>query len=197
MKYWTIESLKSKARMWSSSQIREIFAPLVHPKPGERFLDVGCGFSPLGHAFAPYVSPKGSITGLDHDPEIVEAARAFAQSTPWNYLFDFVVGDANSLNFPDASFDVVCCQQLLVNCLRPESVIREMIRVCRPKRGRLLFAENCNLGSFVFHPELDQAGNIKLSQTYQKLVIIGKSRFEGGDTSIGCRLPTLLSEMGI
>src|SRR3954463_2833441 len=46
------------------------------PQPGERVLDVGCGFGDTAHRIAELVGPSGSVLGVDAAPRFIEAARA-------------------------------------------------------------------------------------------------------------------------
>ena len=60
-------------------------------------------------------------------PELLERARA---SAPANVTF--VEGDATSLPFETASFDLVCCRRTLHHIARPELVVAQLARVARP-----------------------------------------------------------------
>ena len=52
----------------------------------------------------------------------------------------FVVGDAESLDFPYGDFDLVGCLRVLHHVRRPELVVSELARVTRPG-GRILLAD--------------------------------------------------------
>ncbi|MDA0637407.1 methyltransferase domain-containing protein [Nonomuraea sp. MCN248] len=119
---------------------REVFTRLAiqaRPRPGERFLDVGCGTGYLTRVVAPVVGPAGRVTGIDPSPEMIGYARGRA---PGNC--DYLVGEGQSLPFPDESFDAVV-SSLAVHHIPEDArqaAIREMARVLRPD-GRLLVAE--------------------------------------------------------
>jgi SAM-dependent methyltransferase len=59
-----------------------------------------------------------------------------------------VIGRAEDLPFPDASFDVVVCFQVLEHLDSPEQAVREFFRVLRPG-GRVLLTTH---GVFPYHP---------------------------------------------
>jgi SAM-dependent methyltransferase len=106
--------------------LREIgLAPLA----GRRVLDVGCGF---GHELARMEALGASAAdmfGVDVVPERVGRAK---QAFP---LIDFRVGNAEALEFPDESFDLVLCYTLFSSILDDEParhVAAEIERVLRP-----------------------------------------------------------------
>ncbi|WP_169986795.1 class I SAM-dependent methyltransferase [Microbispora sp. H10836] len=109
----------------------------ARPRAGHRILDVGCGTGYLTRILAPVVTPSGHVTGVDPSPPMVEYARRRA---PGNCTY--VVGEGQSLPFPDGSFDAVV-SSLAVHHIpgdaRPRA-LREMFRVLRPG-GRLVIAE--------------------------------------------------------
>ncbi|MEV5744897.1 class I SAM-dependent methyltransferase [Microbispora rosea] len=112
-------------------------ATLARPRAGQRILDVGCGTGYLTRILAPVVTPGGHVTGVDLSPPMIEYARRRA---PGNCTY--VVGEGQSLPFPDDSFDAVV-SSLAVHHIprdaRPRA-LREMFRVLRPG-GRLVIAE--------------------------------------------------------
>lgn len=119
---------------------REAFTRLAiqaRPRPGDRFLDVGCGTGYLTRVIAPVVGPKGQVTGVDPSAEMIEYARRRA---PGNC--DYQVAEGQALPFPDASFDAVV-SSLAVHHIPADArpaAIGEMFRVLRPG-GRLVVAE--------------------------------------------------------
>src|SRR3954453_21787401 len=46
------------------------------PLPGERVLDVGCGFGDTAHRIAELVGPTGSVLGVDARPGFISGAGA-------------------------------------------------------------------------------------------------------------------------
>src|SRR4051794_17311700 len=55
---------------------------LVPPQPGQRVLDVGCGFGDTTQRIAELVGPEGFATGVDVAPRFIESAREEAASAP-------------------------------------------------------------------------------------------------------------------
>jgi SAM-dependent methyltransferase len=52
------------------------------PAPGDRVLDIGCGFGDSTQAIAALVGPEGEAVGIDAAPRFVEAATAEAAGVP-------------------------------------------------------------------------------------------------------------------
>lgn len=101
----------------------------VLPAGDERALDVGTGTGALAFALAPFVR---EIVGLDPEPELLARARANAPANA-----TFVEGDATTLPFERASFDLAGTLRTLHHVHRPELAIAELARVTRPG-GHLL-----------------------------------------------------------
>jgi ubiquinone/menaquinone biosynthesis C-methylase UbiE len=106
---------------------------------GDRVLDIGCGPGYFVRMLADAVGPEGSVVGIDAAPEMIEYANSKARSLK-NCRFES--GAAESLAFPDASFDVVASSLMMHHVpgeLQLEAV-REMRRVLRPG-GTLVLAD--------------------------------------------------------
>ncbi len=78
----------------------------VHPpKPGDRALDVGCGFGDTAQQLARLVGPSGSVLGVDIAPRFIEQAqREAGEAGVANVSFE--VRDVQQTTFDD-SFDYV------------------------------------------------------------------------------------------
>jgi ubiquinone/menaquinone biosynthesis C-methylase UbiE len=70
---------------------------------GKRVLDLGCGDGRLAIGVAPYAR---EVVGVDPDAELIRSATARARAAGLRNV-RFAVGAAQSLSFPDGSFDVV------------------------------------------------------------------------------------------
>jgi len=71
-----------------------------------------------------------NVTGVDIAPNLVQRAQARARAEGLNARF--MEGEAESLPFEDASFDVVISLVGVMFAPRPELVARELLRVCSP-----------------------------------------------------------------
>jgi SAM-dependent methyltransferase len=108
------------------------FFDRVNIAPGTTLLDVACG---AGQLSLPAARKGIRVTGLDLAANLVQQARAKAALEHLEIRFD--EGDAESLPYPDASFDAVMSLIGSMFAPRPELVAAEMVRVCRPG-GRIV-----------------------------------------------------------
>lgn len=106
--------------------------------PGDRILDVGCGYGRVALALA---KEGWEVVGVDIAPNLIDEARARAAKR--GVAVSFEVGDMRRLAFGDAEFDKALCLWSGLNHLltREEQLaaLNEMMRVLKP--GGLLIAE--------------------------------------------------------
>ncbi len=102
---------------------------------GRRVLDVGCGGGVLSEALA---ALGASVTGIDAAERALEVARLHMAESGLDIDYRHVT--AESLAGDEAaSFDVVCCLEVLEHVPDPESTVRACAELCRPG-GTLLFS---------------------------------------------------------
>lgn len=102
---------------------------LPHLKSSDHILDVGCGPGTITLGLARRV-PEGKVTGLDTSEDLARQGRENAKAEGLENV-DFVVGDAFHLDYPDDTFDVTHCHQVLFHLEEPLAVLKEMKRVTR------------------------------------------------------------------
>ncbi|MDP9331818.1 MAG: methyltransferase domain-containing protein [Actinomycetota bacterium] len=99
-------------------------------------LDVACGAGHAAEQAAPHVR---QVVGIDLTPALLRSgAERLRDAGLHNILLQ--QGDANSLPFVDASFDLVVCRSSLHHFSHPETAVAEMARVCRPG-GRVVVSD--------------------------------------------------------
>ena len=108
--------------------------------PGTHVLDVACG---TGNLSIPAAKAGANVTGVDIATNLIEQARARAQTENVRATFD--VGDAEQLSYGDSSFDTVITMFGAIFAPRPELAGAEMLRVCRPG-GRIAMANWTSTG---------------------------------------------------
>jgi SAM-dependent methyltransferase len=102
-----------------------IVADTARLKSGERVLDVACGTGVLAREAAKRVGQAGQVTGLDPHAGMLAVARGLAPAIDWRE------GMAESLPFPDRTFDVVVSQFGLMFFKDRHKAISEMLRVTK------------------------------------------------------------------
>jgi SAM-dependent methyltransferase len=108
-------------------------ADAAQVQPGQRVLDVACGTGILAREIAPRIGSAGRVVGVDPSPGMVAVAKQLAPAIEWRQ------GVAESLPFPDQSFDAVVSQFGLMFFTDRRQALREMVRVLTPG-GRLAVA---------------------------------------------------------
>jgi SAM-dependent methyltransferase len=139
------EELKDKQRvMWGAAPFERVEPNLgdMHaavleraaPQPGERLLDIGCGAG--GAAFLA-AEAGADVTGMDLSPVLIETARVRAAERGLELRLE--AGDAESLQYEDAFFDVVTSTVGVMFAPGQEAAASELARVTRPG-GRMAVA---------------------------------------------------------
>jgi len=139
--------------------LRELFGPVSEALiedaeivPGCSVLDVGTGHGEPALQVADVVGPGGNVAGIDPVAGMIEAARGVAaQRSQRNLRFE--VAKADSLPFPNDSFDAVVCRFGVMFFPSPIDGIREMLRVLKPGK-KMAFAVWHYLESNPFHYSL-------------------------------------------
>jgi len=151
-------------------------------QPGLSLLDVGCGPGTITAEFAERLAP-GTVVGVDASSEVI--ARASAEFTRPNLAF--VTGDAYSLPYEDATFDIVHAHQTLQHVARPVEMLREMRRVAKP--GGIVAARDVDYAGTIWYPQLP--GLERWISVYDRV-----HRSNGGEPNAGRRLKAWAREAG-
>lgn len=99
-----------------------------HVRAGARALDVGTGTGVVALAAAHRVGPEGRVIGVDLAPEMLAQAREKARAENLNHV-EFREGEAEHLDLPDESVDVVFCAAALFFIPDMLAAVREFRRV--------------------------------------------------------------------
>jgi|SRR5579884_2751577 len=110
-----------------AADLEERVRQFVQPGGEERALDVGSGLGALALALAPHVR---EVVAVELREERVERARAIIARDVANV--EFLVGDAQRLDFARGEFDLAGTLRTLHHVPRPELVVAELARVTRP-----------------------------------------------------------------
>lgn len=127
------------------------------------------------------------VTALDRNAELLGVARRGTDPQPANV--NWVEADLGELDLPDACFDIVRTERVLMYVPDPEldAVVDELVRVLRPGGRLVLF-------------ELDYGATILAAGSHGDAVVRRAGELLNGSLPqprAGRRIPALLSERGL
>lgn len=107
---------------------RKLAVATANRKPGTRVLEVGVG---TGLAL-PLYRRDIKVVGIDLSPEMLARAREKVAEEGLGNIEELLEMDAENMKFPDASFDTAIAMYVASVVPRPERLMAEMRRVCKP-----------------------------------------------------------------
>jgi ubiquinone/menaquinone biosynthesis C-methylase UbiE len=117
------------------SRHSEAVFPALPVRPGDRVLDVGCGFGDTAIRLAEMVGPTGSVTGVDCCDAFLDFARAEVRRRSLTNV-TFVRADAE-VALPTAQYDFVFARFGTMFFANPVAGLRNMRKALRPG-GRMV-----------------------------------------------------------
>ncbi len=133
-----IANLTESYARWRSRRVGQItdaleeqlMSEMLGSVTGKTLLDVGCGDG----EFASELARRGAVvTGLDADPAMIAAARR--RSKIETTQLRFLEGQAETLQFEDATFDSVIAVTVLCFVRDAARAVNEMARVLKTRRA--------------------------------------------------------------
>jgi len=156
-----------------------------HPFGAGVVLDVGCGTGEITARLAAKF-PRASLVGIDLEEPHLERARA--RCAAFGPRVRFETGDALTLAYDDATFDVVVCRHVIQAVPDAGRVLTEIRRVLRPGGRVHLISED--YGMLWCHPT-----ELNADDFWQRI----PWRFEAAvncDLHVGRKTFTLLHDLG-
>ena len=122
-------------RIWQElrqdSNLKDVRAALGPRIAGKNVLDLGAGMGGLSVAMLLELGPQGlRLEALDYNPDYCNIARLRAER--YHLELPIVVAAGEHLPYPDASFDLVVCMDVLEHVQDAEMVLMEIYRVLKP-----------------------------------------------------------------
>lgn len=100
-------------------------------RPGDRYLDAGCGVTPLAHVLA---RSGVRVDACDTDRCLIDRLREIDFTAIFGTSVGYAVHDLTSLGYPDATFDAISCISVLEHIPAPldQAAVCELLRVLKP-----------------------------------------------------------------
>lgn len=185
---------------WWNRDFLDLTAKRLQLDKHSSMLDVGCGQGHWTRTLSPYLDPQAEITAVDSDvrwySENSELQQYFAGTAQ---QFHLLQGNAQKLDFPDESFDLVTCQTVLIHVPEPQRALQEMKRVLKPG-GTLLCVEPNNIVQSLTRNSVNRNESVEeiLDHVKYRLIIEkGKKNLGQGDNSLGDLLPGMFALEGL
>jgi len=105
--------------------------------PGQRVLELACGVGDPALSIAEEIAPSGRVTATDLGPGMMSLAEELAHKKGLTNI-EFREANAESLPFPDASYDRLTCRFGIMFFPDLPRALRECLRVLKPG-GRAVF----------------------------------------------------------
>ena len=116
-------------------------------------IDLGCGTGLDVIQMAECLNGV-KVIGIDHDADMIEAARKNALEKLVHDQVEFVCSPADSIPYPDSSIEGIRAERLMQHVTNEVEVYREVYRVLK-KGGVLVFLETDWCGLSIHTPHLD------------------------------------------
>lgn len=140
---WTGEKTVAGWRKWHiqiaafTRGATEAILEAAQLRPGLRVLDLASGVGDPALSIAAEVGPSGRVTATDLGPGMISLAEELARKKGITNI-EFREANAESLPFPDASYDVLTCRFGIMFFPDLAKALRECFRVLKPG-GRVAF----------------------------------------------------------
>ncbi len=142
--------------VWPAVAKRRIQANLeaLDIPQGTRVLEVGVGTGMSLDAYPPHAR----VLGVDLSESMLAEAEVLIEKQGWNHI-QVRSMNAEKLEFDDGSFELVTSFHTISVVSRPEKMMREMVRVCKPG-GRILIINHFRSRNPLIARVVDSAGGI-------------------------------------
>lgn len=180
-----VERLQSWSRIWQPET--EAMLDQIKVQPGWRTVDLACGPQGILGSLSRRVGPSGSVTACDIDPQMLSAARTYAENDGFTNI-EFIASNSFQTNLPRASFDLVHARFMFAPLGRDDVLLQEMVSLTRP--GGIVVSQESDESGYVCYPPHPAWERLK------RLTVEAFAR-GGGDYSAGRRLYGLFRRSGL
>jgi ubiquinone/menaquinone biosynthesis C-methylase UbiE len=178
------ERLGVQARVWEPDVERLLDE--IGVQPGWSCLDLACGAVGILGPLSRRVGPHGRVLGIDKDPRLLAAARAYVEEQGLTNV-EVREGDAFDTGLPRGSFDLVHARFIMVFG-RGSDLLREMLALTKP--GGVMASQETDQNSWCYFPPRPVWPRLK--QTIEAAFIQ-----IGGDANIGQQTYAMFRRAGL
>ncbi len=142
--------------LWPAVARKRILSavPSLNIPAGAKVLEVGVG---TGLSLDSY--PRDAmVTGVDLSESMLAEAEQLIESRGWSHV-NLIPMNAEQLEFEDSSFDFVTTFHTISVVSKPQSMMNEIVRVCKPG-GRIMMINHFRSDNPLIARVVDSAGNI-------------------------------------
>jgi ubiquinone/menaquinone biosynthesis C-methylase UbiE len=151
-------------------------------KEGDHVLDVGCGIGLQAHEMARLAGVSGRVVGTDLSEMMIEISKNRTDGS--GLPLEFYTADALVQPFPDASFDCLRTERVLMYIKDTAAVLREFKRLLKPG-GRVVIFDFDWDAMIIAHRD---------QELTRRIVRYGADSFPRG--RVGAELFRLMKEVG-
>ncbi len=154
-------------------------------RPGMKVADICCGIGDFAVLMRKEFKPS-RLVAVDHSRPFLQYATQVAKEFGIGDI-EYVFGDATSLFLEDDDFDFVTSRLSLQVFNQPESILRELMRICKP--GGRVYLTNEMMSHNYGYPRHET-----VSWTYRQIDEMCQAL--GMDMSFGPKMFSLLTDLG-
>ncbi|KLU03044.1 phosphatidylethanolamine N-methyltransferase [Rhodopirellula islandica] len=142
--------------LWPAVARRRILKTVdsLNISAGTKILEVGVG---TGLSLDAYPA-HAKVTGVDLSESMLAEAEELIEQREWDHI-SVQPMNAEELTFEDASFDLVTSFHTISVVSRPDRMMRELVRVCRPG-GKILVINHFRSPNPLIARVVDSAGSL-------------------------------------
>jgi microcystin synthetase protein McyJ len=115
----------------ASEELTDLVARTAGISPGDRVLDVGCGYGANALAYTSRYKPA-SVTGIDVTDVRITTGTQMIEAAGLADVIKLRLGDATKMDFADNSFDRLVCVESAFHFDTRQAFLKEAGRVLRP-----------------------------------------------------------------
>jgi ubiquinone/menaquinone biosynthesis C-methylase UbiE len=186
------EELRASREAWWSAEFDAFLWSAFPEVCPSRILDVGCGIGTLEQHFAPRLTARTKIIGIDIEmPRLYLAVRRNRDVTS-GASESYVAGDGLCLPFHDGVFGVSVAVLTLQHVSEPTRLLAEMRRTTEPG-GVVVVVEADNVGQRLYLPGASASLDRVVDAYWRRI----QESCKPADIAVGPRLPYLFQRVGL